>query len=90
MRQKTVTLAQLSTLAAALAAKRSTAAAAAAAAAEVKRQVEALGLPPESVLLRSDDSPRTVEVAAIWTERPVREIAARVDTFHAFKVVKGE
>jgi hypothetical protein len=90
MKTKTVTLPQLASLAAALSAKRSTAAAAAAAAAEAKRQIEALGLPAESVLLRSDDSPRTVEVAAIWTERPVREIAARVDTFHSFKVTKGE
>ena len=32
---------------------------------------------------------KSVEIAALFTERPVAAIAARVDTFHSFKVVKG-
>lgn len=87
MRTKTVSAQTLSAFAAALAAKRETAAAAAAAAAEVRRMAEELGLPSESVLLKAED--RSGEIAALWTERAVREIPARVDTFHTFKVVKG-
>lgn len=87
MRSKTVSAATLAAFAAALAAKRETAAAAAAAAKAAKDLAESLGLPAESVLLKSDD--RSTEVAAIWTERPVREVAARVDTFHSFKVTKA-
>lgn len=87
MRSKTIPAATLAAFAAALAAKRETAAAAAAASAEAKRLAEALGLPSDSILLKADD--RSLEVAALWTERPVREIAARVDSFHSFKVTKG-
>ena len=86
MRSKTVPAATLAAFAAALAAKRETAAAAAAAAKTAKDLAESLGLPSESVLIKSDD--RSTEVAAIWTERPMREVAARVDTFHAYKVTK--
>ena len=87
MKTKTVSAVTLVAFAAALAAKRETAAAAAAAAKAAKDLAEALGLPSESVLLKADD--RSTEVCALWTERPVREVAARVDTFHSFKVVKG-
>jgi len=86
MRSKTVPAATLVAFAAALAAKRETAAAAAAAAKTAKDLAESLGLPSESILLKADD--RSTEVAAIWTERPVREIAARVDSFHTYKVTK--
>ena len=84
MRQKTVSAAQLLAFAALLEEKRVTAAAAAKAA---KEAAESLGLPSESVLLKADD--RTLEVAALFTERPVAAIAERVDRFHSFKVVKG-
>ena len=87
MKIKTVSASSLAAFAVALAAKRTTAAAASAAAKTAKDMAEALGLPSESVLLKSDD--RSTEVCALWTERPVREVAARVDTFHSFKVVKG-
>ena len=87
MRQKTVSAATLLQFAALLEAKRTTAAAAAAAAKAAKVAAEALGLPSESVLLKSDD--RSTEVAAIYTIRPVAAIAERVDSFHSFKVVKG-
>jgi len=87
MKTKTVSALALAEFAALLEAKRTSAAAAAAAAKAAKVAAEALGLPSESVLLRSDD--RSSEVAALWTERPVAAIAARVDSFHSFKVVKG-
>ena len=51
-----------------------------------KDAVTALGLPDETVLLKSDD--RAVELLAAWNERAVREIPARVDKFHSFKQVK--
>ena len=86
MKTKTVTAATLTQFAALLEAKRATAAAAAAAKA-AKVAAEELGLPAESVLLRSDD--RSTEVAAIYTVRPVAAIAEREDRFHSFKVVKG-
>ena len=87
VKTKTVNALALAQFAALLEAKRTSAAAAAAAAKAAKVAAEALGLPSESVLLKSDD--RSSEVAALWTERPVAAIAARVDTFHSFKVVKG-
>jgi hypothetical protein len=87
MKTKTVKGPLLAQFVVALATKRTTAAAAAAASAEVKRLAEEIGLPAESVLLRDEE--RAVEVAAMWTERSVREIPARVDTFHSFKQVKG-
>ena len=87
MRQKTVSAAQLLAFAALLEEKRVTAAAAAKAAKAAKEAAESLGLPSESVLLKADD--RTLEVAALFTERPVAAIAERVDRFHSFKVVKG-
>ena len=87
MKTKTVSAATLAQFAALLEAKRTTAAAAAAAAKAAKVAAEALGLPAESVLLKSDD--KSAEIAALFTERPVAAIAARVDTFHSFKVVKG-
>ncbi len=87
MKTKTVSALALAQFAALLEAKRTSAAAAAAASKAAKVAAEALGLPSESVLLKSDD--RSSEVAALWTERPVAAIAARVDTFHSFKVVKG-
>lgn len=87
MKTKTVSASTLAQFAAALVSKRETAAAAAAASAEVRRMAEEFGLPAESVLLRADD--KSAEVAALWTERPVRAIEARVDTFHTFKTIKG-
>ena len=87
MKTKTVTAATLAAFASLLEQKRVTAAAAAAAAKAAKDLAETLGLPAESVILKSDD--RMTEICALWTERPVREVAARVDTFHSFKVVKG-
>ena len=87
MKTKTVSASALLAFAAALAAKRETAAAAAKAAKAAKDLSESLGLPAESVILKSDD--RATEICALWTERPVREVAARVDCFHSFKVVKG-
>jgi 3-dehydroquinate synthase class II len=87
VKTKTVSALALAQFAALLEAKRTSAAAAAAASKAAKVAAEALGLPSESVLLKSDD--RSSEVAALWTERPVAAIAARVDTFHSFKVVKG-
>lgn len=86
MKTKTVKGDLLPRLVAALAAKRATAAAAAAASAEAKRLAEEIGLPGESVLLRNEE--KSVEVAALWTERSVRAIDARVDSFHSFKVTK--
>ena len=85
MKTKTVTASQLVAFAQLLEAKRVTAAAAAAAKV-AKVAAEALGLPPESVLLKADD--KSAEIAALFTERPVAAIAARVDTFHSFKVTK--
>jgi hypothetical protein len=87
MRQKTVTAATLAAFAAAIEEKRVTAAAAAKAAKAAKEAADALGLPSESVLLKADD--KSLEVAALFTERPVAAIAERVDKFHSFKVVKG-
>ena len=87
MRSKTVSAAQLLTFASLLEEKRTTAAAAAAAAKAAKVAAEALGLPSESVLLKADD--KSAEIAALFTERPVAAIAARVDTFHSFKVTKA-
>ena len=87
MKTKTVSAAALLQFAALLEAKRTTAAAAAAAAKAAKVAAEALGLPSESILLKSDD--RATEVAAMWNERNVAAIAARTDSFHSFKVVKG-
>lgn len=85
MRTKTVSAQTLSAFASALEAKRVTAAAAAAASAEVRRMAEEFGLPAESILLRADD--KSFEIAALWTERSVREIPSRVDRFHSFKSV---
>ena len=87
MKTKTVSAAQLLAFAALLENKRITAAAAAAASKAAKVAAEALGLPSESVLLKADD--RSSEVAALWNERSVAAIAARTDSFHSFKVVKG-
>ena len=87
VKNKTVSAATLAQFAVLLEAKRTTAAAAAAAAKAAKVAAEALGLPPESVLIKADD--KSVEIAALFTERPVAAIAARVDTFHSFKLVKG-
>jgi hypothetical protein len=87
MKTKTVSAASLVAFAALLEAKRTTAAAAAAASKAAKVAAEALGLPSESILLKSDD--RATEVAAMWNERNVAAIDARTDTFHSFKVVKG-
>ena len=87
MKTKTVSAAMLAAFAALLEEKRTTATAAAAAAKAAKVAAEALGLPPESVLIKADD--KSVEIAALFTERPVAAIAARVDTFHSFKLVKG-
>ena len=87
MKTKTVSAAQLLTFASLLEEKRTTAAVAAAAAKAAKVAAEALGLPSESVLLKADD--RSSEVAALWNERSVAAIAARTDSFHSFKVVKG-
>ena len=86
MKTKTVSAAALVQFASLLETKRVTAAAAAAAKA-AKVAAEALGLPPESVLLKADD--KSAEIAALVTERPVAAIAARVDTFHSFKVTKA-
>jgi 3-dehydroquinate synthase class II len=86
MRQKTIPAASLVAFAALLEEKRVTAAAAAAAAKAAKVAAEALGLPSESVLLKADD--KSAEIAALFTERPVAAIAARVDSFHSFKVTK--
>ena len=87
MKTKTVSAAALLQFAALLEAKRTTAAAAAAAAKAAKVAAEALGLPSESVLLKADD--KSAEIAALFTERPVAAIAARVDSFHSFKVTKA-
>jgi len=87
MKTKTVTAAQLLAFAQLLEAKRVTAAAAAAANRAAKVAAEALGLPSESVLLKADD--KSAEIAALFTERPVAAIAARVDSFHSFKVTKA-
>ena len=87
MKTKTVTAATLAAFASLLEQKRVTAAAAAAAAKAAKVAAEALGLPSESVLLKADD--KSAEIAALFTERPVAAIAARVDSFHSFKVTKA-
>ena len=87
MKTKTVSAAALAEFASLLEAKRLTAAAAAAASKAARVAAEALGLPSESVLLKSDD--RSAEIAAIFTVRPVAAIAERIDSFHSFKVVKG-
>jgi 3-dehydroquinate synthase class II len=87
MKTKTITAADLAAFASLLEEKRTTAAAAAAAAKAAKVAAEALGLPAESVLLKADD--KSLEVAAIYTVRPVAAIAEREDRFHSFKVVKG-
>ena len=86
MKTKTVSASSLVAFAALLEQKRTTAAAAAAAAKAAKVAAEALGLPSESVLLKSDD--RSAEIAALWNERSVAAIAARTDSFHSFKVTK--
>ena len=87
MRSKTVSAVTLAAFASLLEQKRVTAAAAAAAAKAAKVAAEALGLPSESVLLKADD--KSAEIAALFTERPVAAIAARVDSFHSFKVTKA-
>jgi hypothetical protein len=87
MKTKTVSASELLAFAALLESKRVTAAAAAAASKAAKVAAEALGLPSESVLLKSDD--KSAEIAALWNERSVAAIAARTDSFHSFKVVKG-
>ena len=87
MKTKTVSAAMLAAFAALLEEKRTTAAAAAAAAKAAKVAAEALGLPSESVLIKADD--KSAEIAALWNERSVAAIAARTDSFHSFKVVKG-
>ena len=87
MKTKTVTATQLAAFSLLLDHKRTTAAAAAAASKEAKLAAEALGLPSESVLLKADDTP--IEVAALWNERTVAAIAARTDSFHSYKIVKG-
>ena len=86
VKTKTVTASELLAFAALLEAKRTTAAAAAAASKAAKVAAEALGLPSESVLLKADD--KSAEIAALFTERPVAAIAARLDSFHSFKVTK--
>ena len=85
MKTKTVSAAALVQFAVLLEAKRTTAAAAAASKA-AKVAAEALGLPSESVLLKSDD--RSAEIVALFTIRPVAAIAERIDSFHSFKVTK--
>lgn len=87
MKTKTVSASALLAFAQLLEAKRVTAAAAAAASKAAKAAAEALGLPSESILLKADD--KSAEVAALWNERSVAAIAARTDSFHSFKVVKG-
>jgi len=87
MKTKTITAATLAEFASLLETKRTTAAAAAAASKAAKLAAEALGLPSESVLLKADD--KSAEIAALWNERCVAAIAARTDSFHSFKVVKG-
>ena len=87
MKTKTVSAAALLQFAALLEAKRTTAAAAAAAAKAAKVAAEALGLPSESVLLKADD--KSAEIAALWNERSVAGRAARTESFHSYKVVKG-
>ena len=87
MKTKTITAAILAEFAALLETKRTTAAAAAAASKAAKVAAEALGLPSESVLLKADD--RSSEIAALFNERPVAAISARVDTFHSFKITKA-
>jgi hypothetical protein len=79
MKTKTVSAASLLAFASLLEAKRTTAAAAAAAAKAAKVAAEALGLPAESVLLKSDD--RSTEVAAIYTVRPVAAIRRFIGVF---------
>ena len=87
MKSKTVTAETLALFAAAIEQKRVTAALAAKAAKAVKELAELIGLPAESVLLKSDD--KSLEVAAIFNVRPVAAIAEREDRFHSYKVVKG-
>ena len=87
MKSKTVTAETLALFAAAIEQKRVTAGLAAKAAKAVKELAELIGLPAESVLLKSDD--KSLEVAAIFNVRPVAAIAEREDRFHSFKVVKG-
>ena len=87
MKSKTVTVETLALFAEAIEQKRITAALAAKASKAAKELAELIGLPAESVLLKSDD--KTLEVAAIYTVRPVAAIAEREDRFHSFKVVKG-
>jgi len=87
MKSKTVTVETLALFAEAIEQKRITASLAAKASKAVKEMAELIGLPAESVLLKADD--KTLEVAAIYTVRPVAAIAEREDRFHSFKVVKG-
>ena len=87
VKTKTVPVASLLAFALALEEKRTTAAAAAKASKAVKELAELIGLPAESVLLKSDD--KSLEVAAIFNVRPVAAIAEREDRFHSYKVVKG-
>jgi hypothetical protein len=87
MKSKTVTAEMLASFAAAIEQKRVTAGLAAKASKAVKELAELIGLPAESVLLKSDD--KSLEVAAIFNVRPVAAIAEREDRFHSFKVVKG-
>jgi hypothetical protein len=87
LKTKTINSAELTAFAALLREKQITAAAAAAASRAAKIAAEALGLPSESVLLKADD--KSSEILALWSERSVSAIAARVDSFHSFKPVKG-
>jgi hypothetical protein len=87
VKTKTINSTQLAAFAALLRQKQITAAAAAAAAKSAKAAAEALGLPSESVLLKADD--KSSEITALWNERNVCAIAARVDSFHSFKIIKN-
>jgi hypothetical protein len=86
MKTKTVSLQDLSNLVCLLQLKKETAAAAAKAAKDAKEACEALGLPSESVLLKSPE--RELEVMALFNQRNVREIPARIDSFHSYTTTK--
>lgn len=86
MKTKTVSLQDLSNLVCLLQLKKETAAAAAKAAKEAKEACEALGLPSESVILKSPE--REIEVLALFNQRSVREIPARIDSFHSYTATK--
>lgn len=84
MKNKTVATETLTALVNALENKRVTASAAAKAAKDCKEIAASLGLESgDSYTLR--DSARTVCVVALYTERPVAAIAARIDSFFSYK-----